>query len=176
MSDTPASSTLVLLARVFLEMTMMAKDVTIAPRKADAEIIHPETAPRAVARVTANPAPELTPMIPGAARELASTLCITAPEMESAKPAAMQATVLGSLEYQNTYPATLSGPARAALTRSESGMDAAPETRLRKAESSRRIIEEMRRILLFTLKESPRVPCMPQPSDGWASGCKGFCP
>lgn len=45
--------------------------------------------------ITAKPAPELTPMIPGEARELPVTACKSTPEAERPAPARRPAAILG---------------------------------------------------------------------------------
>ena len=81
-----------------MSISIINNEVTIAPKKALILIIKPEVTPIAHDSVTASPAPELTPIIPGAAKLFARTLCSIAPETANAAPAAIQAIVLGSLE------------------------------------------------------------------------------
>ena len=85
-------------ALIFLESINMSTEERRAPRKAEMDMVHPERAPSTREMVTRSPAPELTPIIPGAARELESTLWRIAPERARAKPEKRAATVLGSLE------------------------------------------------------------------------------
>ena len=108
---TPPSTTVVLEALLFLATMTTRKVAAIAPKKADPATAHAAYDPNAQQAATASPAPALTPMIPGDARLLASTFCMTAPDTASPAPAIRLAAVRGRRTYHNILEAAvLSGP------------------------------------------------------------------
>jgi hypothetical protein len=108
LTATPPKITVVLDAPIFWAVSATSNTAATAPPKAAPAIIQPENTPKAQHSVTASPAPALTPMIPGDANLFVNTLCITAPDTDSAAPDSTQATVLGTLAYQTILAAGVS--------------------------------------------------------------------
>ena len=72
--DTPANKSVDRPALIFLLKTTTKRDETRAPQNAEIDIVQGDIAPRTKATTTISPAPELTPIIPGAANLFPNTL------------------------------------------------------------------------------------------------------
>ena len=88
---TPARIREIREAPVRSEMPSTSMTPAKAPRKAASGVIHTAEGISAQLRATARPAPALTPMMLGAARGLARTDWMMAPDMASAAPASAPA-------------------------------------------------------------------------------------
>ena len=133
---TPASTRVMRLAPVRSAMSSTSSTPRKAPRKAARGVRVTDWGKRAEHSTTIRPAPELTPMMLGAARGLLRTLWITAPETARAIPASRQPQVRGRRTYWMICPSTepSSWPSRAWGTRAgERGVE--PRQRLSTAES-----------------------------------------
>ena len=82
--------------------------------------------PRILLIVTANPAPEFIPIIPGAARLLDNTPCIMTPDTASAPPQSKEAIVRGRRTYKKIRPSVDWKFCFAALTSEENDISVLP--------------------------------------------------
>ena len=73
----------------------MSSAVTRAPMKAKGPLTSMAVGKKTMESMTANPAPELTPMVLGEARALFMTFCRMRPELDKPRPAPRQARVRG---------------------------------------------------------------------------------
>ena len=87
---TPASTRVILAAPVRSAMNRTSSAAAMAPMKAATGTRAWAVGAAAQQSAAASPAPEFTPMVLGAARGLASTLCVSAPLTARAAPASMQ--------------------------------------------------------------------------------------
>ena len=92
---TPARTSVIFAAPVRSAMNSTSSAAAMAPVKAATGTSASEPGATAQQSAAARPAPEFTPMVLGAARGLASTLCVSAPLTARAAPARMQPQMRG---------------------------------------------------------------------------------
>ena len=115
---TPASTTVIRAAPVARARIIIRPTPASAPAKAASGAYCWAAGAMAHSSATASPAPEFTPMMPGEARGLFSTVWITAPDTARAAPASMAAQVRGRRVYRTIRAAAeaVSAPVRASST------------------------------------------------------------